>query len=524
MKRFGLMLTVSVAAFSACGDAAFDPDVVLYYDFETISDGKIVNLANPGTMDGTIVTKNSLAPELVDDSPAARVRQSLTAGTYETSEKALENYISGDRKNGYVECMPTDIDWFSKTNFTVECFFKTANGTQTYTPFFRQRGGGNVIANIGIGDSGQMLYGNVSTNSQVAFRDGNSFSLNEWHHAALVVDQLGETKTARLYLDGKNVTTVTLPCNITNERMTDNGKWYVAGANGGNSYDGSVDSLRVTLRALGPDEFLSIKKFPVGRTLAHVSFDDGTMNADADGGTMTNGVNAVSKADGGALATFSADVPGPIITDGVDGEVLSRYNAKSLSFANSSVTWSGNDQTYFLRKTLAGEDLKSFTVELFFKPNGTQNQWARLITACRNNNVNDRYPYALTFFNNSHVSLRGTRDYFGYADRDCPSVNVCDGKWHHVAFSFAPNAADSAKSDVKFYVDYGAENGGFTSTSSTTNNMVVHPDPLYLVMGTGANGNGYKGLIDELRISVGALEPSQFLRAKKETGTIISFR
>ena len=150
-KSGNLLVLVAVAAgaiFPVLADTvtSFDPDCVLYYDFETISDGKVVNLANPGTMDGTIVTKGSLAPDLVDDTPSARIRQSLTAATYETSAKALQNYITSasSRQNGYIECVPTDVNWFAKTNFTVEAFFKTDNMTQIFTPIFRRKGGANV--------------------------------------------------------------------------------------------------------------------------------------------------------------------------------------------------------------------------------------------------------------------------------------------------------------------------------------------------------------------------------------------
>jgi len=524
---FAAAVTVAILPVSADSVQSFDPDCVLYYDFETISDGKVVNLANPGTMDGTIVTKDDLAPELVEDSPAKRIRQSMTAATYETSAKALTNRITSadSRQKGYIECMPTDVNWFAKTNFTVEAFFKTDNMTQIFTPIFRRKGGANVQVNLGIGGTGGRFYGQVCTNTvnQVQFNDSQYFSSGEWHHAALVADQMGETKTVRLYLDGRKAITVFLDSNISDENVVDGGKWFIAGANGGNSFDGVIDSLRVTLRALEPDEFLSIRKFPVGRTLAHVKFDDGTANADPEGGTMTNGVNAVSK-EGGNWATFSADVPGPVITDGVDGEILSRTNTKSLSFANSKVTWSGDDQMYFLRKTLAGEPLTAYTVEMFFKPNGEQNIWARLITAC-SGNLGNGYPYAVTFYDSNHLSLRGDRGIFGYADRDCWTMNVCDGKWHHVAFTAAPNTEDPTKSDVTFYIDYGTGNGGWTSpTSSTTNNIAIHPDNLYIIMGTGNNGNGYFGLIDELRISAGALAPSQFLRAAKQRGLVISFR
>ena len=57
--------------------------------------------------------------------------------------------------------------------------------------------------------------------------------------------------------------------------------------------------------------------------------------------------------------------------------------------------------------------------------------------------------------------------------------------------------------------------------ATSTKALVTHPSNLYFVLGTGNNGNGYNGLIDELRISAGALTPSQFLRAERAPGLTI---
>jgi hypothetical protein len=108
-------------------------------------------------------------------------------------------------------------------------------------------------------------------------------------------------------------------------------------------------------------------------------------------------------------------------------------------------------------------------------------------------------------------------------------MNVCDGKWHHIAFTYAPNADyPDSKSDVKLYIDYGSENGGYTyskTTDSTKAGLVTYSDNLMFVLGMGNNtANTYDGLIDELRISDGALEPSQFLRAENAPGLSIVVR
>ena len=187
------------------------------------------------------------------------------------------------------------------------------------------------------------------------------------------------------------------------------------------------------------------------------------------------------------------------------------------------MTWSDANDVYYLRKTLAGDDRTSWTVEFFMKATSSQPQWAHVVNALKNGSWSSGYPYMIQFYNKdgNRISLRGS----GNSPLIDYNVNVCDGKWHHVAFTFAPNADNpDTTSDVKFYVDYGQENDGWTGTATTTSDR-VHPDSLHFVVGGGkATDNCYNGLIDELRISAGALTPAQFLRAEKAPGLTIIFR
>ena len=515
-------------------DAGLDKDVVLYYDFETLGEsGQIVNIASPGIMDGTIITntaKSNLAPEFVEDTPVARIRQSLHETTWQESEKSLCNYVENpglawDAVNycGYVKCQPLDTAWFSKKNFTVETFFMTTNNVQKWNSFFQRKGGWNVQFKMGISTAGGTVGYNITTNETIGQveQQASSFTVGEWHHFAVVVDQTGESKRLIAYLDKKIVGQISLDSRITQNNISNlydhNGAWFIAGGPGDCAFDGKLDSMRVTLRALEPDEFLTARRFPVGRTLAHVTFNDGTVNADSEGGTMVAGVNAKAR-DAGSLATFSGDVPGTIIRNGEGGEILTKRNTKSLSLSGSKVTWGspndGYQDTYYIRNALSGEKRTSWTMEFWMKTTTTPNTWSRIITASNAGTLDGGYAYALTFWEAKHFSLRGD----GNDPTIDTSVNVCDGKWHHIAITYAPNTDyPESKSDVKFYIDYGSENGGYTyskTTDSTKAGLVTYSDNLMFVLGMGNNpANTYDGLIDELRFSDVALEPSQFLRA-----------
>ena len=535
MKK--ILSAIAVAASATIpAVAAFDPDCVLYYDFETMADEyQVENVANPGVMQLNGKT-NGLAT-VVETTPSAKIRQTRTATPAGDSSKALY-YVTDETIIDSRYCTPPDgTDYFATTNFTIELFYKMDGDVGAWRTLFKRLGGNNVQVNLGtvsnnkVGAQFITADDSSSTNSTKTIYDSDFTNDGQWHHVALVVDQTGETKTARLYRDYKLRGSATLATNLTSFVKDNDPKWYVIGS--GDRYkgydynfNGWVDSVRVTLRALEPQEFLwgegmSIGRFPAGTTLAHVKFDVSLNAADADGGTFLNGVNVAAK-DGGSPATFSDDVPGPRIIDGEGGAVLSKNNTKSLYFANSRVAWTNANDIYYLSKTLEGEDRTSWTVEFFMKADSEQAQWARIMSALAGGNWSSWSPYIIEYNSGSKkFALNGD----GVNPK--PSIlfgtNVCDGAWHHVAFSFEPNndRPDPTNSVMKLYIDYGEP------AAVQTQSLFKYPENLHFVLGgigNAATDTGYFGLIDELRISDGALTTSQFLRAEKALGFSIFFR
>lgn len=512
--------------------AAFDPDCVLYYDFETLAeDGYTAeNIANPGVMQ--LSGGNKGLATVVDATPDAKIRQTRTATPAGDSAKALY-YIYDEEKTDSRYCTPPDgTDYFATTNFTIELFYKMDGDVAAWRTLFKRLGGNNVQVNLGTVSANKLgaqfiTADNPTPNSTPTIYDTETTNDGQWHHVALVVDQTGETKTARLYRDYKLRSTATLATNLTSFVRNNDPKWYVIGSGDRyNGYDynfnGWIDSVRVTLRALEPQEFLwgegmSIGRFPASSTLAHVNFNDSINAADADGGTFLNGVNAAAK-EGGSLATFSDDVPGARIVDGVDGAVISRHNSKSLLLSDSKVTWSDANDVYYLRKTLAGDDRTSWTVEFFMKATST-NQWMRIMSALGGGDWGSWSPYIIEY-------KTGAKRFALSGSDNKPSLNfstnVCDGVWHHVAFSFEPNddRPDPTNSVARVYVDYGEP------AVAQTPNIFKYPENLHFVIGGvgQSTDTGYFGLIDEMRISAGALTPSQFLRAEKAPGLSIFVR
>lgn len=511
--------------------AALDPDCVLYYDFETLAeDGyKVENIANPGVMqlDGK---RLSLA-NVVEATPSAKIRQTRAATPADDSAKALRYVQEGEVYDGRY-CTPLEgTDYFATTNFTIELFYKIDGSVAAWHSMFKRFGANNVQVNLGVGGanklSAQVMTGEVPSSYETkTINDSQVTNDDKWHHAALVVDQTGESKTMRLYRDYKLIGTQELATNLTSVVRGGDQKWYVIGSGDKYEFNGWVDSVRVTLRALEPQEFLwgegmSIGRFPAGSTLAHVKFDGSLNAADADGGTFLNGVNVAAK-EGGSPATFSDDVPGARIVDGEGGAILSRNNTKSLSLANSRVAWTNANDIYYLGKTLDGEDRTSWTVEFFMKAGSEQAAWARITSALAGGNWSSWSPYIIEYNSGSKkFALNG--DGTNPKPSIAFSTNVCDGAWHHVAFSFEPNndRPDPTNSVMKLYIDYGEP------AAVQTQSLFKYPENLHFVLGgigNAATDTGYFGLIDEMRISDGALTTSQFLRAEKAPGLSIFIR
>ena len=539
---------------SMAARANFDPDCVLYYDFEDFSEdwswfaaalGEVVNKADPGIMGGTIITKNSLAPEFVEDSPVEWLRQSMTSAAYETSEKSLMNSITSasSREDGYIECMPLDVEWFSKTNFTVECFFKTENMTQIYTPLFRRWGGWNVQVNIGVGGTGGYMGINISTNAlyNQTERPISSFTAGTWNHVALVVDQIGETKTLKTYFNRKLIETFPLPSNLANTNRNGSGphyeKWFVAGADGGNSFDGKVDSMRVTLRALEPQEFLTARPYTSGSTIAHISFDDETPNASAAYGALRQSVYQGNAKD---EIGYSDDVPGVYIRDGLDGELITKHNLKSISFPDTTnhawVSYGNINGTpldvYYIHTTTNGQYHTSGTIEFWMKTNQQDVDYDTALLSV----YSPRTPILIGFGPNSRLRI-GFRTSEPWAEgkywtemlsSTTEGFNLVDGKWHHIAFTYRPNPEDAGKFTATGYIDYKvACSSTWLGHLNFESDGYKPNDVRFAGQHNISDGNGHKnfgGLIDELRFSDVALEPSQFLRAEHAPGLSIFIR
>ncbi len=503
-------------------NAEIDKDVVLYYDFEDANayDGNFgtaeANLLNkaspilPGSLATRTFTEKGTLPEVDGEAaPASGIRQSMSGLDWSENASSLYNNYEGDRCGNYLYCdLPSSMS-LADTNFTVEMFCKTDGSVSWWTSVFRDN---NDQVWIGGGADGNKFLGRVTQDdgsTQMTVSDNASVNDGKWHHIALVREGTALT----LYRDKRAVASETL----TSDSLKAIGdRWqFIGGPHGGaNVFNGWLDSVRVTRRALEPEEFLTSQRYPEGSTIAHLKFDDGTANAVDGGCALFEGQNT--------SLTFSDDVPGYKITDGEGGSVLSKPDVKSLSVPSAAFTWSNWDDLYYLRKDASGNERTSGTVELWVKTEITTAQpFKTILNAKLNQDVAWRLGFPSDGKNPSVLfyPLKGNTRLT--ADRKTFTVDggngVTDGKWHHWAFTFQPNASDSTKSDIDFYLDYKK-----VGSTQTLGGRVAYDDSLNFSISQG--GSNFAGLIDEVRISDCVLDPSEFLRAENQPGLTIIFR
>jgi len=207
--------------------------------------------------------------------------------------------------------------------------------------------------------------------------------------------------------------------------------------------------------------------------------------------------NVQAKGMAGAPAYSAEVIPSPTrrISHGNGGAVVNPDNRGSLFFDGTSMV------------TAAGTFRPAaFTVEAFIKVNA-HHDFPLLI-----GKVRDRARNSATW--SLSVSGRKIRTRFdtypegagwppakgGFNQAFGSGVDVEDGKWHHVAFSYADQT-------VRMYVDYQLC-GGVGKTAFP----IVYSDG-ELCIGNGAGEGPFSGWIDEVRITPKVLEPDEFLYA-----------
>ncbi len=403
--------------------------------------------------------------------------------------------------------------YLSTNSFTAECFFRTSIGdgvtdTLFYAPFLKlcvNQGrlllrGYDTGAEHGIGD----IKGTVAVN------DGR------WHHVACVYD--AATTTLALWQDGEPVGSKSGTALYSGGYATKSGLTTLGFLIGGQrfaidgdvqGFKGSLDMVRITRRALSSGEFLAPVALP--ERLFDARFDGDTPASFATGlpdHLAPAGTGAVMNGGEAAPAIVASRV-GSWIFDGADGTDKGRCG-DALSLDGGYVL--------FPRNRLL--ERRSFTLEFFGKfpelPNAAT--FARLnigsgvgtpVWALYNNvaasDGKHRLYAALTVTTDGGVTFDRGSDLALYNLTDHPGEW---SGWHHWALTVEQQ---ETRVEVKLYKD--GENVTAGGQARKSGQIYLPPEGTCLTFGASTTRDALMtGLFDNVRITAGVLDPSQFMQ------------
>lgn len=441
--------------------------------------------------------------------PFPQVYAGLLDETGRASAFCMTNATSAGGAKDYLAWQPPE-DVFSNASFTVECCYRTAGTLGEYIPLVRRLGGYNCQFNLGFGGGANVGKLSAATvpgdaGSQPSIVDSTRSDDGAWHHAALVFDRARCTMT--LFRD-YGLVGQTAYAGVVAPTDT---PIYIGGgyANDGSfkAFNGLVDNVRVTMRALTVGEFLRPDHAaPVGRTLAWAPFDN-ALDATAPCWALTNGV-ASAAASGGAAPSYAALGAGERVEDGA-GNVLRAANLAVLSCSTGVVKYAENAILPLVRE---------MTVEFRVRA-GAQTTYAGIVRCNRDRDSADVPVWGLSA-DAAGTGLRvrcatvGEDSWNTYGINEDTGVAVFDGRWHHVALTLSQTGEGSgAQVTASLHKDYEAEPSW---TRSVSGRLCYGAG--YAPVWVGASSSTmafFNGQIDELRLSRGILDPSAFLRRGK---------
>ena len=320
--------------------------------------------------------------------------------------------------------------------------------------------------------------------------DGN------WHPLAFSVDDA--THAVKIYYDYVLVKTQNLKFSVTYSDAED---FYIGSTpQTPGPFGGSLAHFRVSNEVLTPESFLQFTRTEAaagedGDVLLHVNFEP------VDG-ISANGVVFNEAAKGPAVRRVTSTNTVLTLLGETPAAAIRSTLISPNSVANSSCMTNIFDSTaskaYF--SWTPPEDVfsnSSFTVECFYKTTGAE-QYRPFVRRRGGSNVQ----FNLGFSATDKVSLSAI-DAGEQKFANDPVVSN-DGEWHHAAGVF-----DSASKVMHMFRDYRLV--GAVSYSGT---LVQEPSNPVCIAGVDGGGRSFGGCLDEVRITMRALTPGEFLTSE----------
>jgi hypothetical protein len=385
-------------------------------------------------------------------------------------------------------------------DFTFEWFFKTdyqSNHAMLVNPWTKVMiNGGKVHSRVGDYNIGG------GTGSAVV-NDG------AWHHCALV------------YRHGVNAFECWVDYKLDNilgaAALASNNQGFYFGGQGYYTqvFNGQLDDLRITKRALAPHEFLTTVPVAAGASatdILHAPLET-SLASGQDEFFVSNGVVRVAGTNAKGTASY-ADISREIDYDN---------NGKADAISTKALVLDGSNYLAFDSEGVLMT--RDFTAEFFAKVTGTGNnaQFVRLAVSTAVGN-SSRWALAPNGTVSVLRSVNGT-----YIDKATtsqsvaanPALSIADGKWHHWAVTASADYAGT-NTTVKVYRDYEEVAGGTFANSVIYFGTAEHS----LLFGYSNNANGgMQAQFDEIRFRPGVQPVSSFMRrVPSSRATVLIFR
>ena len=398
---------------------------------------------------------------------------------------------------------------FRLDNYTVECFVCTTGGTfNTIAPIVGKIYGNAFTSEswqIGMLTNGKLFMRFSGSNSSTTGEGSHVINDGVWHHLALTCsyDATKNESTYTMYVDYVEDFARTATGSTRYGTVAGQNDIYVGGyRHAGRKFNGMIDELRISDKALSPSQFLCrlLPPFIDSDTIVWMPFDGYNGMSALETPNLVRSLSSTAKTVGNVpVSIYSNDVVSATLRDNYI-QPPACGNLTSVFFRTNGVAGSGScvrtaDCDYFVT---------NFTAELFFKTAGKIKPGVSQTLL----KISES-PYLQLTLDNTHPGqiilaygnmFNGAASPGTWTNGGYYGTNLDDGKWHHVAVVY-----DADNLTLKLYIDLGL--------AIAKNNVRLSPEAAICAIGSNVNATGqfFHGWIDSVRITRKALEATEFL-------------